>query len=115
MHAKTPTGSGTLKAYPRETVVAEKYQAMVMLGIANSRMKDFFDVWTLARQFAFSGPVLCAAIRATFDRRQTALPTQPPLALTAEFTGTSQKPMLMEGIRRQGKTPCRVPVSAGHQ
>lgn len=50
-----------LKAYPRETVVAEKFQAMVMLGIANSRMKDFFDVWTLARQFEFSGPALCSA------------------------------------------------------
>jgi predicted nucleotidyltransferase component of viral defense system len=80
-----------LKAYPRETAVAEKYQAMVMLGIANSRMKDFFDVWTLAREFAFSGPVLCAAIQATFARRQTALPKQPPLALTTEFTEDRQK------------------------
>ena len=48
----------TLKAYPRETVVAEKFQAMVMLGIANSRMKDFYDLWILMRQFEFSGPAL---------------------------------------------------------
>ena len=67
----------TLKAYPRETVVAEKFQAMVMLGIANSRMKDFYDLWTLARQFEFDGQVLSEAIRATFDRRQTPLPEQP--------------------------------------
>ena len=74
-----------LRAYPRETVVAEKYQAMVMLGIANSRMKDFYDVWMLARQFAFAGPTLCQAIQATFDRRRTDFPTSAPLALTAEF------------------------------
>jgi hypothetical protein len=69
-----------LKAYPRETVVAEKFQAMAMLGIVNSRMKDFYDLWTLARQFEFSGPVLSAAIRATFERRQTPLPEQLPIA-----------------------------------
>lgn len=80
-----------LKAYPRETVVAEKYQAMVRLGIANSRMKDFYDIWTLARQFEFSGPVLCSAIRATFERRQTTLPQQRPLALTSEFAEDRQK------------------------
>ena len=57
-----------LPAYSRESVVAEKFQAMVMLGIANSRMKDFYDLWVLARQFEFQGPVLCQAIRATFER-----------------------------------------------
>jgi predicted nucleotidyltransferase component of viral defense system len=81
----------SLKAYPRETVVAEKYQAMVMLGIANSRMKDFYDVWTLARQFAFSGITLSKAIRATFERRQTAIPEQLPMALDDEFAQDRQK------------------------
>lgn len=57
-----------LNAYPRETVIAEKFQSMVQLGIANSRMKDFYDVWTLARQFDFDGNGLCEAIRATFQR-----------------------------------------------
>jgi hypothetical protein len=74
-----------MQGYPRETVVAEKFQAMVALGIANSRMKDFYDVWTLAREFEFKGPSLCAAIRATFERRQTPLPATTPLALTLEF------------------------------
>ena len=60
-----------LNAYPRETVVAEKFQAMVQLGMANSRMKDFYDVWTLARQFEFDGTGLCAALPVTFQRRQT--------------------------------------------
>lgn len=92
-----------LKAYPRETVVAEKFQAMVMLGIANSRMKDFYDVWTLTRQFRFSGPLLCAAIRATFDRRKTALPEQLPLALSSEFTEDRQKLTQWRAFIRKGK------------
>lgn len=72
-------------AYPKPTVIAEKFQAMVALGIANSRMKDFFDVWTLARQFEFDGSLLARAIAATFDRRRTAIPQAVPMALTAEF------------------------------
>lgn len=74
-----------LAMYPRETVVAEKYEAMVKLGLANSRMKDFYDIWALSREFDFDGGVLSAAIRATFKRRATALtPTMPP-ALTSGF------------------------------
>ena len=61
-----------LKAYPRETVVAEKFQAMVALGMANSRMKDFFDLWVLSRDFAFDGATLVKAITATFRRRRSA-------------------------------------------
>lgn len=74
-----------LAAYSRETVVAEKFQAMVMLGIANSRMKDFYDLWVLARQFEFDGVLLCEAIRATFERRRTKVPADVPIALAAEF------------------------------
>ena len=78
-------------AYPCETVVAEKFQAMVMLGISNSRMKDFFDLWKLANQFDFEGKVLSKAIRATFERRETSVPNATPLALTKEFTQDRQK------------------------
>ena len=81
----------TLTVYPRETVIAEKLQAMVHLGIANSRMKDFYDIRSLARQFSFSGPRLTAAIAATFSRRQTDVPTESPLALTDKFATDRQK------------------------
>ena len=81
----------TLLSYPREAVVAEKYQAMVMLGMANSRMKDFYDVSFLARQFDFDGARLCAAIRATFDRRNTPLLSEKPLPLTKEFSDDRAK------------------------
>ena len=80
-----------LRSYPRETVIAEKFQAMVMLGIANSRMKDFFDLFTLCNQFEFDGEVVRQAIEATFDRRDTSIPTAPPLALTTEFADDKQK------------------------
>lgn len=74
-----------LRSYPVYTVIAEKLEAMVLLGEANSRMKDFYDVWFLSRRFEFDGETLVQAIRATFDRRKTKLPTSVPLALTQEF------------------------------
>ena len=92
-----------LRAYRRETVIAEKFQAMVALGIANNRMKDFFDLWVLARDFAFDGPTLSRAIRATFRRRKTALPVQAPLALTAAFHGDAAKRKQWEAFIRKSK------------
>jgi hypothetical protein len=81
----------TLRVYPVYTVIAEKYQAMVMLGQANSRMKDFFDLAVIARRTELDGATLAAAIAATFARRQTALPTERPLALTSEFSEDAAK------------------------
>jgi hypothetical protein len=74
-----------LRAYPVYTVIAEKFHAMVELGINNSRMKDFFDLAVIARTSALEGSVLVDALRATFARRGTALPTTTPIALTLQF------------------------------
>ena len=74
-----------LRAYSRETSVAEKFHAMVDHGLENSRMKDFFDVWALSREFAFEGAALASAIASTFDRRSTAVPETMPLAFTPQF------------------------------
>lgn len=79
-----------LLAYPPETVVAEKYQAMVSLGMVNTRLKDFFDLWAIAGTFAFDGAVLARAIHATFERRRTALPQELPVALTPGFAADKQ-------------------------
>ena len=73
------------------TVIAEKYQAMVMLEQANSRMKDFFDLAVIAQRTELDGATLAAAIAATFTRRQTALPTERPLALTQQFSEDTAK------------------------
>jgi hypothetical protein len=80
-----------LRIYPIETVVAEKCQAMVYLGMANSRMKDFYDLWIMGRTFPFKGEILAKAIEATFTRRKTALPDALPLALTVEFSEDPDK------------------------
>lgn len=74
-----------LRAYAPETVIAEKFQAMVALGRANSRMKDFYDVWILTKTFDFAQDRLSRAIAATFARRQTAIPADLPDALTTAF------------------------------
>ena len=71
-----------LMVYPRETVVAEKFEAMVSLGLTNSRMKDFHDIAVMASTFAFEGQPLAKALAATFKRRGTPLPKEPPPALT---------------------------------
>jgi hypothetical protein len=80
-----------LRVYPVYTVIAEKYQAMVMLGQANSRMKDFFDLAVIARRTELEGATLAAAIAATFARRQTVLPIEHPLALTKQFSEDAAK------------------------
>lgn len=80
-----------LRAYARETVIAEKFQAMVALGRANSRMKDFYDIWILSRSFRFDDDRLARAIAATFGRRGTPIPDEPPDALTPAFAADEQK------------------------
>ena len=80
-----------LRVYTPETVVAEKLHAMVVLGSKNSRMRDFFDIHALAQRTAFGGVVLTRAVRATFERRKTALPVSVPLALTAAFHEAADK------------------------
>ncbi|MCP4164686.1 MAG: nucleotidyl transferase AbiEii/AbiGii toxin family protein [Chloroflexi bacterium] len=80
-----------IRVYSREAVIAEKVHAMVILDMTNSRMKDFYDLWTLARLFQFDGDVLMRAIASTFERRQTQLPQSVPVALTAEFSGRHDK------------------------
>ena len=78
-----------LSVYPWETVVSEKYQALIELGMTNSRMKDLFDLQYMAREMEFDGASLSKAVRATFERRKTDLPTTLPVALSPKFTEDS--------------------------
>ncbi len=64
-----------LRGYTRESLIGEKFQAMVKLGSLNSRMKDFFDIWFLSRHFDFDGPKLSMAFSKTFKRRKTEVPS----------------------------------------
>jgi predicted nucleotidyltransferase component of viral defense system len=80
-----------LRAYARDTVIAEKFQAMVMLGRANSRMKDYYDIWVLSQNTQFQGDGLPRAIAPTFARRKTEIPIELPDALTAAFAEDTTK------------------------
>ena len=83
--------SPRLRAYPQETVIAEKLHAMVTLGLANSRMKDYYDVWMLVRTFEIAPARLLRAIEATFARRGTPLPAALPEGLTDAFAQDDAK------------------------
>jgi hypothetical protein len=122
-----------LNAYPNESVVAEKFEAIVKLGMANSRMKDIYDLWVLAQRFQFESASLAAAIQATFATRQTVLPISLPLAFQADFyevpskqtqwkaflrkSGLNAESSLEEMIRviREFVMPVAEEISNGHR
>lgn len=79
-----------LRSYPPESVVAEKFQAMIYLGLINRRMKDFYDLWAMSNQFDFSGNVLQEAIRNTFANRKSNIPEELPVALSEQFARDKQ-------------------------
>ena len=87
-----------LKAYRPETAIAEKLHAMVTLGEANSRMRDFFDIHALSENRHFDGDILTRAVRATFERRRTPIPKSLPLAMTPAFAGIPAKQMQWQGF-----------------
>lgn len=80
-----------LRVYPRESVMSEKLEAIVSLGMGNSRMKDYYDLRALIREDMVDKASLVDAIRATFDRRQTRIPETTPVGLSDEFAGTPAK------------------------
>ena len=71
--------------YPRYTVVAEKFETIVTLGMLNSRLKDYFDIWLLSERFDFDYLLLKQAIARTFQRRESELPKEIPIGLTSDF------------------------------
>ena len=94
-----------LLAYPKETVVAEKFEALVKLGIANTCMKDFYDLEILSRTFAFEGKTLAQAIQNTFQKRGTDLPMAGlPVAFTSEFYDDANKKRQWTGFCAKNKS-----------
>lgn len=98
-----------------ESVIAEKLEARVHLGMLNSRMKDFFDVWFLARTFSFDGAALADAIRATFERRGTTLEAEGLDALIGELSTDASKHTQWRAFLNKGKlvAPPNFPDVAG--
>jgi len=91
-----------LRGYSKESIVAEKFESMVTLGILNSRMKDYFDIWTLSRQFDFDGQTLGNAISKTFSNRGTKIVPE-PIGLTAKFADDSTKNHQWRGFIRKSR------------
>ena len=80
-----------LRVYPVFTVIAEKFQAMVMLGLSNSRMKDFYDIGTIAHTMSLDGDLLSQAVKATFERRKTEITAEPLYVFSDEFVQDTGK------------------------
>ncbi len=91
-----------IRGYTRESVIAEKFHTMVLRGLLNSRIRDFFDVWALSRQFDFEGPVLAKAIRETFKRRKLEIIPR-PAALSLEFASDAGKAAQWRGFLRKNR------------
>ena len=87
-----------LRAYSRYSVVAEKLEAMIKLGVVNSRMKDFYDLLVLSRRFGFDGATMVQAITATFERRNTPLPSEQSLVLGQSFAADQAMQNLWESF-----------------
>ena len=66
-----------VNGYTRESTISEKFQAMVKLGVLNSRMKDFYDIWMLCHNFDFGGEILAEAVQRTFKNRNTPITAEP--------------------------------------
>lgn len=80
-----------VRSYPPATVIAEKFQAMLALGVLNGRMKDYYDLWAIPRAIDIPADDLDAAIRATFERRRTPIPKERPPGLSVEMFGDEGK------------------------
>jgi predicted nucleotidyltransferase component of viral defense system len=101
-----------IRAYRPETVIAEKLEAIVSLGIRNSRIKDFFDIDYLARTEHFDRPALIEAVRRTFQRRATPIPAEPPIGLTPEFWTQPGRDAQVRAFARRARL-ATTPDSAG--
>ena len=91
-----------LKGYPLETVVSEKFEAIVKLGLLNSRMKDFYDIWLMMHQFNFNGSNLTEALKRTFKHRKTDLPKEKPLFADEIYDEKSDRQILWKAFLRKG-------------
>lgn len=96
-------GAPRIRAYPIETVVAEKLQAMVELGMRNSRIKDYYDIYYLSGKFSFSGGTLREAIHLTFQRRKTKMPAAAPEGLGKAFSKNPQKQVQWKAFIRKNR------------
>lgn len=91
-----------LNGYPQESVISEKFEAMIKLGLLNSRMKDFYDIWLMTRQFEFKGANIASAIKKTFNNRKTEIPNKKPLFADEIYDEKSDRQTLWSAFLKKG-------------
>jgi predicted nucleotidyltransferase component of viral defense system len=94
-----------IRTYPPETVIAEKFHALTYLGMTNSRVKDFYDLYVLLTQFEINKEQIKEALAATFEKRKTQLPSKTPVALTAEFYEDKAKLLQWKAFLQKSNLP----------
>jgi len=92
-----------LRVYPQYTVIAEKFEAIVSLGMANSRMKDYFDLWVLLRNADLEPSILEQAVQATLARRGTVMPSGIPVGLSDQFASEKSRVALWDAFVGRNK------------
>jgi hypothetical protein len=92
-----------LRVYPQYTVIAEKFEAIISLGMVNSRMKDYFDLWVLLRNADLDQAILKQAVQATFNRRKTEIPTGIPTGLSEQFASDGTRRALWDAFVSRNK------------
>lgn len=105
-----------LKGYPLESIVSEKFEAMIKIGLLNSRMKDFYDIWLMMRQFDFKGSSVTGALKRTFTRRKTAFPEGERLFAEEIYDERSDRQALWNAFLKKGDiehAPKKLSVTAG--
>lgn len=90
-----------LNGYPQESVISEKFEAMIKLGLLNSRMKDFYDIWLMTRRFEFKGANIARAIKKTFNNRRTDMPNKKPLFADEIYDEESDRQMLWSAFLKK--------------
>jgi len=100
--------SPQLKVYPVYTVIAEKFQVMVMLGVANSRMKDFYDIQVIAHTMELNGNLLSQAVKATFERRKTPITTDQLYVFSEKFTQDKDKQIQWNAFKNKNSLNIKV-------
>jgi hypothetical protein len=94
------TDSPIVRAYTRPTLIAEKFHTIVLRGMANSRVKDYYDIYFLASEFAFDGHELFHAIEQTFERRETEIPKETPRGLTRQYAQNADRKSNWQALKK---------------
>lgn len=106
----TDLPQATILMYPPETVVAEKFEAMIRFGESNGRIKDFYDIWVVSRTFSLDLSNLVEAVGGTLKRRETAIPTEMPVGLTERFAEIQESRGLWSGFLRRNPPTLEPPA-----